>query len=97
MPSEPLLTPSQARALRQREAAMLQKAHGMPGMLSPSAKARQEKRQPIGHEATAPCDTARSSLLTDALQGYYASVEASPQESSTYITETVALEAPTAV
>ena len=57
------------------------------GMQSLSMRSRQEGRQPADHGANESCDAAGSSLLSAALQQYYASVEASLQGASACVTD----------
>ena len=45
---------------------------------------QQKEHWQAGHGATEDCDAMGSSLLSAALQRYYASIEASPQEASAY-------------
>jgi len=60
---------------------------GPRGMPSLPARSRQERRQPEDHGAIQACDAAGSSLLTASLHRYYASIEASPQAASAYVTD----------
>ena len=54
---------------------------------SQPARYRQERLQPEDHAALEACDAAGSSLLSASLHRYYASIEASPQEASAYVTD----------
>jgi hypothetical protein len=57
------------------------------GMQSLPVRSRQEGYQPANHGANEACNAAGSSLLSAALQRYYASIEASPHGASAYVTD----------